>query len=235
MTWAIDPIQGYGSTEMAPLVSANVPVNRARVRPEEWNRRGTVGRPVPGVLARVVAPETGEELPTGQPGMLLVTGPNLMLGYLDDATATAAAVRDGWYVTGDIASLDHDGFIHLRDRLSRFAKIAGESVPFTVVEEPLLAALGTDEAGVPRVVVTSIPDERRGERLAVVHTPVDLGPDEMLDLLRAANLPNLFLPARDSFVKVEAMPTIGAGKLDLKGVRQAAMARLSPEGSAAER
>jgi acyl-[acyl-carrier-protein]-phospholipid O-acyltransferase / long-chain-fatty-acid--[acyl-carrier-protein] ligase len=220
--YGVEPIQGYGCTEMSPLISANVPVNRARVDPEQWNDPQTVGRPVPGVLTRVVDPETGEPLPAGTPGLLLVDGPNRMLGYLDDPEATSAAMRDGWYVTGDIAAVDERGFIALRDRQSRFAKIAGEMVPFGALEEALLAIIGSDESGGPRAVVTAIPDERRGERLIVVHTPLDRTPAEIFDELAGQNLPRLYLPDRESFVEVPALPAIGAGKLDLHAIREVA-------------
>jgi acyl-[acyl-carrier-protein]-phospholipid O-acyltransferase/long-chain-fatty-acid--[acyl-carrier-protein] ligase len=218
--YGIDPIQGYGSTEMAPLVSANVPVNRARVDPALWNRQGTVGRPVPGVLTRVIDPETEAELPAGEPGLLLVNGPNRMMGYLDDPVATAEVLRDGWYVTGDIATVDADGFITLKDRQSRFAKIAGEMIPFGAIEDALLAILGSDDAGMPRAVVTALPDDRRGERLMVVHTPVDQTPGEIVDALAKRGLPKLYLPGADSFVEVASLPTIGAGKFDLKGIKE---------------
>jgi acyl-[acyl-carrier-protein]-phospholipid O-acyltransferase / long-chain-fatty-acid--[acyl-carrier-protein] ligase len=222
-TFDVEVFEGYGATEMSPLVAANVPASRAVGRPGEWSRAGTVGRPVPGVRTRVVDPDTGEDLPIGEPGMLLVTGPNLMRGYLDDPAATAAAIRDGWYVTGDLAVTDEEGFIHLKDRLSRFAKIAGEMVPHGAVEEALMEILGADDAGMPRAVVTSIPDEARGERIVVVHTAIEAKPDELREKLAAAGLPNLFIPSKDSFVEVAALPLVGAGKLDLKRLRQVAL------------
>ncbi|MGI9254731.1 MAG: AMP-binding protein [Thermomicrobiales bacterium] len=229
--YGLDTIQGYGSTEMAPLVSANVPRNRARVDPEVWNRTGTVGRPVPGVMTRVVDPETFEDVPPGEPGLLLVNGPNRMLGYLGDPAATAEALHDGWYITGDIASVDADGFISLKDRQSRFAKIAGEMIPFGAVEDALLAILGSDDAGGPRAVVTAIPDDRRGERLVVVHTPVDKTPTEIVLAIAAANLPKRYRRGGYRFVEVPALPVIGAGKLDLKALKDIAKNGASPAGS----
>ena len=226
--YGLETIQGYGSTEMSPLVSANVPVNRARVDPAQWNRPGTVGRPIPGVVTKVIDPDTGVELPASEPGLLLVNGPNRMLGYLDDPSATADALRDGWYITGDIAAVDEQGFIALKDRQSRFAKIAGEMVPFGAVEDALLAILGSDDSGSPRAVVTALPDDRRGERLIVVHTPLDIAPAEIIDALAKRNLPNLYLPGKESFVEVPALPTIGAGKLDLKGVKELARKAFAP-------
>ena len=99
--------------------------------------------------------------------MLLVKGPNVMNGYLGREDLTAQAMRDGWYVTGDIASLDEDGFLTITDRLSRFSKIGGEMVPHGKVEEALHLAA---EADTQIFAVTGIPDEKKGERLAVLHT-----------------------------------------------------------------
>lgn len=225
--FGIEPIEGYGATEMSPLVAANAPAARYRGDYAAWNKPGTVGRPVPGVRTRVVDPDTGADLPPGEQGLLLLTGPNLMLGYLNDPAGTAKAIRDGWYVTGDIAVVDADGFIHLRDRESRFAKIAGEMVPFAAVEEALHAIVGTDADGLPRAVVTAIPDEVRGERLVVVHTPLAESPTQVVDRLHESGLPNLFVPSHGDFVGVEALPMVGVGKLDLKRIRQIALDALA--------
>src|SRR5678816_2873969 len=90
---------------------------------------------IPGVAAKIVDKETGEGPLFGREGLLLVKGPNLMAGYLNQPERTAEVMRDGWYVTGDIASIDEDGFIFITDRLSRFSKIGGEMVPHLKVEE----------------------------------------------------------------------------------------------------
>lgn len=219
----IRPFEAYGVTEMAPLISSNAPRHRAASADEETLREGTVGRPVAGVRAKVVDAETGAELGPGERGLLLVTGPNLMKGYLNQPEATAAVIRDGWYVTGDMAVIDEDGFITLVDRLSRFAKIAGEMVPFVAVETALAAIVGPDADGGPRAVVTAVPDSTRGERLMVVHTPWEHQPEALRRELAAAGLPNLFLPSRESFVAVEQLPVVGSGKIDLKRIKQIAL------------
>ena len=104
------------------------------------------------MCVRIVDPETRETLPVGQPGLLLVRGPNVMQGYLGQPEKTAEVLRDGWYQTGDIAALDEDGFLQITDRLSRFSKIAGEMVPHIKVEEKLheLAGDGADVRGYGR-------------------------------------------------------------------------------------
>ncbi len=225
--FGIRPFEAYGVTEMSPLISSNAPAHRAADPSVETLREGTVGRPAGGVRAKVVDLETGVELGPNQQGLLLVTGPNVMKGYLNQPEATAAVMRDGWYVTGDIAVIDDDGFITLVDRLSRFAKIAGEMVPFAAVEAALTKIVGLTEDGGTRVVVTAVPDPVRGERLVVVHTPLPYQPDLLRREMAAAGLPNLFLPARDSFVAVDELPVVGIGKLDLKQIRAIAQAAIA--------
>jgi acyl-[acyl-carrier-protein]-phospholipid O-acyltransferase/long-chain-fatty-acid--[acyl-carrier-protein] ligase len=222
--FGIAPVEGYGVTECAPVISSNCPDYRAAGFYQVASRRGTVGQPFPGVSVRVVDPDTWEILPPGQPGMLLVKGPNVMNGYLGREDLTAKAMRDGWYVTGDIASLDEDGFLTITDRLSRFSKIGGEMVPHGRVEEALQQASGEDTQV---FAVTGIPDEKKGERLAVLHTVDETRIPEILEKLSAQGLPNLFIPARSQFVKVDALPLLGSGKLDLRAVKRIAMERLS--------
>jgi acyl-[acyl-carrier-protein]-phospholipid O-acyltransferase/long-chain-fatty-acid--[acyl-carrier-protein] ligase len=89
------------------------------------------------VSVRIVDPETGESLPLNKPGMLLVKGPNIMKGYLGRPEKTAEVLRDGWYTTGDIATMEDDGFLTITDRLTRFSKIGGEMVPHIKIEEKL--------------------------------------------------------------------------------------------------
>jgi acyl-[acyl-carrier-protein]-phospholipid O-acyltransferase/long-chain-fatty-acid--[acyl-carrier-protein] ligase len=112
-----DLLAGYGCAEMASVIALNVPDVLYDGKRQTGVKPGTVGHPLPGIAVKVVHPETGVALPYGTAGLLLVRGPNRMLGYLGQPAHTAAVLRDGWYVTGDIASLDEDGFIHLSDRL----------------------------------------------------------------------------------------------------------------------
>jgi len=214
--FGIRPVEGYGTTELSPLVSVNIPASRSRSLDVDC-KEGSVGRPVPGVSVNVVDPESFEPLPPGAPGMLLVKGPNVMKGYLGQPEETARVMRDGWYVTGDIAIVDTEGFIHITGRLSRFSKIGGEMVPHVRVEEAIEKILGIEE-GELKVVVTSIPDERKGERLIVVHTELNMSSEEICRELSAAGLPNLWIPGADSFVEVESIPVLGSGKTDLKAV-----------------
>lgn len=227
--FGIGPIEGYGVTECAPVIAVNCPDFRAAGYYQPASRRGTVGQPLPGVSVRIVDPDSYEPLPAGTPGMLLVKGPNVMKGYLGREDLTAQVMRNGWYITGDIASLDEDGFLTITDRLSRFSKIGGEMVPHGQVEEALQQAAGADTQV---FAVTGLPDEKKGERLAVLHTlDENLIPD-ILAKVSATDLPNLFMPSRNQFVKVDALPVLGTGKLDLRGVKRIAMERLSSHGNA---
>jgi len=225
--FGLRPVEGYGATELSPLVSVNVPLSRSD-HEEIDAKLGTVGRPVPGVAAKIVHPETGEELPVGESGMLLTTGPNVMKGYLHMPEKTAQVLRDGWYVTGDIARIDADGFIQITGRQSRFSKIGGEMVPHIGVEEAIEKFLGiADDDESPRVVVTAVPDPRKGERLAVVHRSLDQSPDSICEGLRTAGLPNLWIPSIDSFLEVDQIPVLGSGKIDLKALAELANDRLT--------
>ncbi len=218
--FGLELLEGYGCTEMAPIVSVNVPdVDDDGVR-QTGVRLGTVGHPIPGVVAKVVDPETGEGPLFGKAGLLLVNGPNRMAGYLGEPERSREVIRDGWYVTGDIAEIDDNGFIRITDRLSRFSKIGGEMVPHMKIEE-CIAALCDEHAA---CVVTAIPDEVRGERLVAFYTDSALTPGDLWERLCQTELPRLWLPKREDLRLVESIPTLGTGKVDLRQVRQLALA-----------
>ncbi len=221
--FGLRPIEGYGVTECAPVISVNCPDFRAAGYYQPASKRGTVGQPLPGVSVRIVDPDTFEPLESGNAGMLLVKGPNVMDGYLGRDDLTAQAMYDGWYITGDIAMIDDDGFITITDRLSRFSKIGGEMVPHGKVEEVLLEAAGADTQV---LAVTAIPDEKKGEQLVVFHTLEEASIPGILDKVVASGLPNLFVPRKDSFLKVEHIPVLGTGKLDLRELKRQALERL---------
>lgn len=218
----VEPMQGYGCTETGPVVSVNVPgkVACADGSCVCGNRLGTVGRPLPGTLVKTTDPETGADLERGKEGVIMVKGPQVMRGYLDRPDLTAPVLRDGWYSTGDLGYVDADGFIHITDRLSRFAKIGGEMVPHHRVESAIATLLG-EPAG--SLAVTSLPDPKRGERLVVVHTGLRVSPAEVCRRLNQCDeFPKLWIPDPDDFVQVEGLPVLGTGKLDLREIRRVA-------------
>jgi acyl-[acyl-carrier-protein]-phospholipid O-acyltransferase/long-chain-fatty-acid--[acyl-carrier-protein] ligase len=224
--FGIRPLEGYGATELSPVISLSLPdVEIDGVR-QIGSRDGSVGLPVPGVAVKIVDPESFAPRPGGESGLILVKGPNIMRGYLNHPEKTAEVLRDGWYVSGDIGRLDEAGFLHITDRLARFSKIGGEMIPHGAVEDALHAALG--QQGV--VAVTSVPDEKRGEKLVVVHIAEAGDAATLHQLLANSDLPNLWKPGRDCFVAVSALPILGTGKLDLKGVKELALAGLGPQG-----
>jgi acyl-[acyl-carrier-protein]-phospholipid O-acyltransferase/long-chain-fatty-acid--[acyl-carrier-protein] ligase len=142
-----------------------------------------------------------------------------MQGYLGRDDLTRAAFHDGWYVTGDQGLLSEDGFLKITGRLSRFSKIGGEMVPHGLVEESLQQCVGADEQV---FAVTAVGDEKKGEKLAVLHTLDEAKVDDALERLHSLGLPNLFIPRRDQFIKVDKIPVLGTGKLDLRAIRQVA-------------
>ena len=221
----IDAMEGYGCTETGPVASVNVPEDRKTPdgRPVYGNRLGTVGRLVPGTSLKMLDLETGAELPKGSEGLIALKGPQIMVGYLNRPEATEKVLKNGWYITGDIGVQDSDGFLRITDRLSRFSKIAGEMVPHSGVEAAIVAATHASEQA---LVVTGVPDLKRGERLAVVHTDMGMTPEAVYRTLLAGALPKLWIPSADDFVCVEEIPILGTGKLDLRKIRQIAIDQL---------
>jgi acyl-[acyl-carrier-protein]-phospholipid O-acyltransferase / long-chain-fatty-acid--[acyl-carrier-protein] ligase len=218
--FGIRPLEGYGCTECSPVVTVNTIDFRAASFRQVGAKRGSIGHPLPGITVKIIDPETGALLGVDQPGLLLVRGPNVMQGYLHRPDKTAEVLRDGWYNTGDIATIDEDGFLRVTDRLSRFSKIGGEMVPHIKVEEKLQELAGRSEQ---MFVVTAVPDEKKGERLMVLHTVSEEQLAECLAGLAKSDLPALWRPRHDQFVRVDQLPYLGTGKLDLRKARELAL------------
>ena len=211
--------EGYGCTELTPVVSVNIDDVEIAGTKQFASRAGSVGRPLPGISVRVVDRETMAPAAEGATGIVLIRGPNVMMGYLDDPEATAEAVRDGWYVTGDLGAVDEDGFLYIYDRVSRFSKIGGEMVPHAAVEDALHEAAG----GVDRhFAVLSAPDRVRGEKLVVIYDGPELDAKALVNRMIGAGVPNLWIPAPRSFKRVEAVPFLAGGKLNLIEARRMA-------------
>ncbi len=221
--FGLDLLEGYGCTEMGPVVSVNVADFAHWGLRQTGHKPGTVGHPVPGVAAKVVDPDTGETLPQDAQGLLLVKGPGRMLGYLANPEKTAEALRDDWYVTGDIAAIDEDGFIRITDRLARFSKIGGEMVPHLKVEEAVSRV-----PGVKGCAVTSLPDARKGERLVVLYTGAERAtPEAVWKALSHTELPTLWLPKQENVYRLDDLPMLATGKIDLRKVKLMAAERVA--------
>lgn len=231
-TLGIEPLEGYGCTELSPVVAVNTPSPQPTFdgRMVPGNRPGTVGIPVPGTAIKTVDPDTGKDLPRGAVGLIHVKGPQVMLGYLNKPEATAKVVKDGWYSTGDLGAVDADGFLRITGRLSRFSKIGGEMVPHEGIETAIIEAAGLKDHDAPAVGVTAIPDPKRQERLIVIHTSDLKSPGEVCRALSSGPMPKIWVPSPEDFVLVDAIPILGTGKLDLRGLRTLAEERKGAAG-----
>jgi acyl-[acyl-carrier-protein]-phospholipid O-acyltransferase/long-chain-fatty-acid--[acyl-carrier-protein] ligase len=222
--FGLRPLEGYGATECSPVISINIPDEKLDGVFQAGRREGTTGVSVPGVCTKIVDPNDGQMLSIDQEGLLLVKGSNVMKGYIGQPEKTDEVLQEGWYNTGDIARIDADGFITITDRLSRFSKIGGEMVPHTAVEDIYLEHLSASERN---LAVTSVPDERKGEQLAVVFTESAGNAEDLQRYIEAADIPNLWKPSKANYFMVEEIPVLGSGKLDIRGVRSLAQERVA--------
>jgi acyl-[acyl-carrier-protein]-phospholipid O-acyltransferase/long-chain-fatty-acid--[acyl-carrier-protein] ligase len=217
----VKPLEGYGCTELSPVACVNVPDWQQGNQRQVGHKPGTIGQPVPGVAARIVHRETGKPLPPNEEGSLQIFGANVMKGYLDRDDLTAKKIIDGgWYITGDLAMMDEEGFVTITGREERFAKVGGEMVPLEKVEEELHTVLESSER---ILAVTAIPDGKKGERLIVLHLPLTVAVPEVWKRLSDRGLPNLYVPGQRDFFQVAELPILGSGKLDLRKCKEKAL------------
>ena len=210
-------LEGFGCTELSPVVSINIAESFLELGYKS-GPSGSAGHPIPEVAVKVVNLDSGEDLPSGEEGLLLVKGPNVMQRYLKEPQKTAEVIKDGWYNTGDIAKIDAKGYIHITGRLSRFSKIAGEMVPHEVVEQVIADLLKLEN----RVIaVMGVPDDKKGEKLVVPYTEIPLSPEDIVKELRSKKIiPNLWIPKKENFIKVDEIPVLGSSKLDLPALKK---------------
>jgi acyl-[acyl-carrier-protein]-phospholipid O-acyltransferase/long-chain-fatty-acid--[acyl-carrier-protein] ligase len=227
--FGIRPLEGYGCTECSPIVAVNGKDFRAPGFRQVAAKRGKIGHPLPGVCVKIVDIDTGQPVAPGTAGMLLVKGPNVMRGYLGKPEKTAEVLHDGWYTTGDIATMEEDGFLTITDRLSRFSKIGGEMVPHILIEEKLNELAESTEQV---FAVTAVPDEKKGEHIVVIHTMPDAKLAPVLEKFAQCDLPALWKPKPGQFVHVDAIPILGTGKMDLRGIKALAVALSLPADAA---
>ncbi|MCP4406859.1 MAG: acyl-[ACP]--phospholipid O-acyltransferase [Gammaproteobacteria bacterium] len=211
-----DIYEGYGATETTPVACVNIPdqIDITYWRLQAGQKLGTVGMPLPGTGLRIVNPETLEDLPTGEDGLILIGGTQVMIGYLKDPEKTADVLVeiDGieWYKTGDKGHVDEDGFLTIVDRYSRFAKIGGEMISLSAVEGQVRQVLNDSEL---EMVVVGLPDGKKGEKISLLITG-NGETDGLRKQLIAAKCSPLMIPAE--IYSVKELPKLGSGKTDFK-------------------
>jgi len=215
--FGVRPFEGYGCTECAPVVAVNAPDYRGPGFYQVGHKRERIGHPLPGVSVRIVDPVSFEPLPAGEEGLLLVKGPNVMKGYMHDPELTDRVIRGGWYITGDTGELDEDGFLRITGRVSRVSKIRGETVPHGEVEKALHRMLDLADQS---LAVVGIDDPEEGETLVVLHTLDDDYVENLISRLPESDLPETWRPHADSFRRIQAMPLLPSGKIDLARLKQ---------------
>jgi acyl-[acyl-carrier-protein]-phospholipid O-acyltransferase/long-chain-fatty-acid--[acyl-carrier-protein] ligase len=218
-----DYLEGYGLTETSPVVSANLPAMPGR--PAE-KRDGSVGRLFAGMRARVTDPSTGQVQPLNSRGILELQGPNVFRGYLNDRDATERVFRDGWFVTGDLARIDADGYLFIEGRVSRFSKLGGEMVPHGRLEQIIAECFHLDDAESPLVAVTGISDDIKGEALVLL-SAVEIKASVLRERLLNEGIPNLWIPR--IILRVDSIPSLASGKLDLRALNALALRKLHQE------
>ncbi|WP_072680350.1 acyl-[ACP]--phospholipid O-acyltransferase [Arcobacter sp. LA11] len=218
-----DILEGYGVTETTPVASCNLPNMLAPdFTVQVGSKQGTIGMPLPGTIVKIVDPETFDELESGQEGMIVVSGIQVMKGYLKDDEKTKSVLKeiDGhtFYITGDKGRVDSDGFITIVDRYSRFAKLGGEMVSLGAIEEKITKLILNDEESEVDFVATSLPDEKKGEKVILLISGAN---EEFIENLKNEMVKTfdnkLMIP---SLIKiVDEVPKLGTGKKDFKGAK----------------
>jgi len=193
--------EGYGTTETSPVVSTNLP---------GANKPGSIGKVLPSVRVKIVDINTGETMPPGGEGKILVKGDLVMKGYFDDLEETSLRIKDGWYETGDMGVLDEEGYLWHRGRLKRFVKIGGEMISLVRVESVMLKLL---PEGVDCCVV-EVPDSLKGARIVAAVTQ-QVNERKLLKAM-ADELPSIALPKQ--FVVLDEFPKMGSGKIDFRAI-----------------
>lgn len=194
--------EGYGTTETSPVISVNSPDAR---------KEGSIGQPLANLKLRIVDIETGENLPVGREGRIMVKGPSVMEGYFDDFEETSMRLKNGWYDTGDIGLLDEDGFLWHKGRLKRFVKIGGEMVSMVRTESVLVRLLPDDV----ECCVVEIPDFKKGARLVAVVSGREIDTEE-LQKACLKELPAIAVPK--TYLHFPELPKMGSGKIDFRRV-----------------
>lgn len=210
--------EGYGATETSPVASCNLPDKLAPdFSIQIGQKMGTVGMPIPGTKIKIVDPQTFEELGVNEEGMILISGIQVMRGYLknEEKTKQVLKVINGktYYITGDKGKIDEDGFVTIVDRYSRFAKLGGEMISLGAIEEKISKLIELKEDSLIDFIVTSIEDEKKGEKIVLLISHVE---NKYILELKEKILKNfenkLMIP--NEIKIVQDIPKLGSGKKD---------------------
>ncbi len=216
-----DIYEGYGATETTPVASTNLPdvLMTDDFMVHVGNKDGTVGMAIPGSSFKIVDPDSFNELPIGEDGMILIGGTQIMKGYVKEPEKTAEVIKeiDGlkWYITGDKGHIDDDGFLTIVDRYSRFAKLGGEMVSLGYVERELGTILDENN----QIAIAAVEDSKKGEKLVLL-LEGELEISELKARIKELKINPLLIPSL--YYKVDQIPRLGSGKIDLKGVKSLA-------------
>ncbi|PWJ62534.1 MULTISPECIES: MFS transporter [unclassified Fibrobacter] len=222
LKFGIEVLEGYGCTETAPVASTNTEntLMNDYTTLQVNNKPGTVGPALPGTQFLIVDPDTNEPLPTGEAGMILIGGCQVMKGYLKDPDRTNSVIvmKDGirYYRTGDKGYLDQDGFLTIVDRYSRFAKLGGEMVSLGAVEKKIQDTKVLEGLD---YLVTTVPDAAKGEKIVLLYQG-EMESKQLLSELRANDFPPIMLPS--AAFPVEKVPKLGTGKADFTAAKKLA-------------
>ncbi len=206
-------LDAYGTTETSPAISINTPT---------VSKKGTVGKPIPGVEVKIMDVETDEQLPPGKVGKILVKGDMVMKGYLGDLEETSMRIHAGWYDTGDMGMLDEEGFLWHKGRLKRFVKVGGEMVSLVRVEEVLNSLIPDDVL----CCVVDVPNPTKGADVVAAITSNSLNNRKIVKQM-SKELPQIALPK--NFYVIEDIPVMGSGKVNFREVEKICR-KLSAEG-----
>lgn len=225
-----DIYEAYGCTELSPLATLNAPnvLLDDFLTMSKCNDNSSIGQAIPGAVSAIIDPETNEFLPQGSEGMIVITGPQVMNGYLDDPKKTSEVIfeKDGrrWYKTGDKGTHTPDGFVQILGRYSRFAKLGGEMISLTAVELRLAETKLLDGM---EFAITAIPDSVKGERIVLLVNG-ECNVEDLSRNIRKSGIPPLMIPG--SVFRVESIPKLGSGKWDFTNMKKMAIQLMEESG-----